>query len=151
MDKEQNPLLLLVRAISVAVEAHGDTMSQDGTPYILHPLRLMMKANTLAEKIVAILHDTVEDTPVTIEALSEWLPDYIVDSIDTLTRRPGENYDNYISIVSRDRIATTVKLLDLYDNIDLTRLTEVGQYQLERAAKYHRAIKTLEAHQQGYQ
>ena len=137
---------LLPVAIRLAVEAHGATLGKDGTPYILHPLRLMTRAQGYAEQIVAVLHDTVEDTDLTLEQLREkGFPDEIIAAVDALSRAESESYEAFIERIAQNPLATSVKLLDLYDNIDATRLPELGDKELQRLAKYHRAILRLKA------
>jgi len=135
---------LLPVAIALAVQAHGGGIGKDGTPYILHPLRLMMKADGYAEQTVAVLHDAVEDTLLTLRDLEDaGFPKETVGAIGAVTKRPGEDYEAFIERIAADPRAARVKLLDLHDNIDLTRLAEVGEADLQRAAKYHRAIVRL--------
>lgn len=93
--------------------------------------------------MVAILHDTVEDTDVTLEALRAEFPTSIVEAVDCLTKRAGEEYQAAIERVATNPLATTVKLLDLHDNLDLTRLAELGEWELARTKKYHDAIQFL--------
>ena len=136
---------LLPVAIRMAVEAHGSSIGKDGTPYILHPLRLMMKANGYDEQIVAVLHDTIEDTSLTLGDLeAAGFSRCIVDAVAAVTKRLGEDYDAFLERISLDSLAVGVKLLDLYDNIDVTRLPTLGDKELQHTAKYHRAIARLE-------
>lgn len=135
---------LLPVAIALAVGVHGGVVGKDGTPYILHPLRLMMKASGYAEQIVAVLHDAVEDTALTLQELTDkGFPYDIVSAVGAVTKKPGEDYEAFIERIAADPLAARVKLLDLYDNIDLTRLAQIGEMDLQRAAKYHRAIVRL--------
>lgn len=135
---------LLLIAIKMAVDAHGSTINKDGTPYILHPIRLMMRANGYAEQIVSILHDTIEDTPLTLEDLrNAGFPEELVTAVGAVTKREGEDYEAFIERIALDPLATRVKLLDLYDNIDATRLPELSEKDLARIARYHRAIQRL--------
>ena len=95
--------------------------------------------------IVSVLHDTVEDTPFTLDAVRKaGFPDEIVDALDALTKRQGEDYEAFIERIAQNPLATRVKLLDLYDNIDVTRLPELGEWELKRTVKYHRAIRRLQ-------
>jgi hypothetical protein len=135
---------LLPVAIRLAVEAHGSVIGKDGAPYILHPLRLMMKGASYDEQIVAVLHDTIEDTPLTLSALTvAGFPARIVEAVDAVTNRPGEDYEAFLERIALNPLAVKVKLLDLYDNIDVTRLASLGEKELQRTAKYHRAISRL--------
>lgn len=131
-------------AVEIAAKAHRGVTGKDGQPYILHPLRLMMRATTDDERIVAVLHDTVEDTDLSLDDLTRaGFPEQVVAAVGALTRRGGETYEEFIDRVALDPLASRVKLLDLYDNIDLTRLSAVGDSELARAARYHRAIRQL--------
>lgn len=131
-------------AIQMAAEAHDGTISKDGTPYILHPIRLMMWAEGYEQQIAAILHDTIEDTYLTLGHLRDaGIPNHIVEAIDCLSKREGEAYEDFIERIALNPLATAVKLLDLRDNIDVTRMPELTDWDLKRTAKYHRAIRQL--------
>ncbi len=135
---------LLPKAIAMATEAHGNTLSKDGTPYILHPLRLMIYANGYAEQILAVLHDTVEDTHLTLDDLAAaGFPPEIIAGVDAVTNREGEDYDAFIERIALNPLAVRVKLLDLHDNMDLMRLAEITDRDLARVARYHRAVLRL--------
>lgn len=132
------------RAVALAAEAHLGQYDLSGAPYIDHPLRLRMRAHTEEERMVAVLHDVVEDSAWTLDELRrEGFPPRVVRAIDHLTRRRGEAYDDFIERVAQSRLAARVKLLDLEDNSDLSRLPEVRAKDRERAAKYARAIERL--------
>ena len=129
----------------MAVDAHGGVIGKDGTPYILHPLRLMMQAEGYAEQITAILHDAVEDTPLTLTHLEEaGFPAEIVATVEAVTKRPGESYEAFIERIARNPLAVRVKRLDLRDNLNVMRLKELGEAELARIARYHRALRRLE-------
>ena len=135
---------LLARALEIAKNAHEGQASKDGRPYILHPLRLADRAANDDERMVALLHDTVEDSDMTLETLrSEGFPDYIVVAIDHLTRRDGEDYDAFIDRVLQDPLASRVKLLDLDDNMNLKRIPHPSQIDLDRVARYEVARARL--------
>ena len=136
---------LLPVALKMAVDAHGGVIGKDGTPYILHPLRLMMQAKDYAEQITAILHDAVEDTPLTLKHLEEaGFPSEIVAAIEAVTKRPDESYEAFIERIARNPLAVRVKRLDLRDNLNVMRLAELGEAELVRIARYHRALRRLE-------
>lgn len=82
----------LERAIEIAAAAHAGVPDKAGNPYILHPLRVMMRVSSPAERVVAVLHDVVEDTSWTLQALAAegFAPD-VVAAVDALTKRDGEN------------------------------------------------------------
>lgn len=128
----------LARAIRIAAVAHGDQLDKAGRPYVLHPVRVMQRVHHhgLVAEIVAILHDVVEDTPVTLNDLAEmgFGPD-VIAAVDAMTRREGEDYFDYIERCSQDEIACIVKLADLEDNSDPVRAfpgQRLGRYSQAR-------------------
>ena len=138
------PHQLLGRAARIAAVAHEHQVDKVGEAYILHPLRLMSRAQTDDERIVAFLHDVVEDSDWTLEALvAEGFPPHIVDAIGCLTSCKGESYDDFISRVLASPLAARIKLLDIEDNMDMTRLGELTDKDLERLRKYHAARQRL--------
>ncbi|MEG1254591.1 hypothetical protein [Clostridium sp.] len=123
----------LEKAISIAVKAHENQKDKSGTPYILHPLHVMMKMKTEEEKIVGVLHDVVEDTAYTLESLkNEGFSYEIIEAIDCLTKRKDEDYLNYINKVASNTIATKVKIQDLEHNMDLKRLNDIKEEDILR-------------------
>jgi len=135
---------LLAKAVRIAAIAHEHQVDKSGDAYILHPLRLMTRAQTDDEKIVALLHDVVEDSDWTLEALvEEGFPQRIVDAIGCVTNREREGYDDFISRVLTNPLAVRVKLLDLEDNMDMTRLSALTDKDMERLLKYHAARQRL--------
>jgi (p)ppGpp synthase/HD superfamily hydrolase len=130
----------LEQAIAIAAQAHEGQFDKSGEPYILHPLRMMLRASTLEAKIAAVLHDVVEDTYVTIDALqAKGFSAAVRNAIEAVTKREGEPYLDFVARASRDPIAREVKRLDLEDNMSLLRLAAVSPKDLERLAKYHAA------------
>ena len=137
---------LLGKAVRIAAVAHEHQVDKAGEAYILHPLRLMARAQTDDERIVALLHDVVEDADWTLEALAgEGFPLHIVDAIDCLTSRDGEDYDEFVIRVLTSPLAVRVKLLDIEDNMDMTRLGALAEKDLTRLQKYHAARLRLRA------
>lgn len=135
---------LLEKAILIAVEAHRGQTDRARQPYILHPLRLMTRMRTEEARIVAALHDVVEDSPWTLEELRQaGFPDEIVDAVDALTKREGEAYDEQVNRAATNALAREVKLADLEDNLDLRRQGEVREQDVARLNKYRRAWERL--------
>jgi (p)ppGpp synthase/HD superfamily hydrolase len=131
-------------AIALAVEAHRGQRDKVGQTYILHPLRVMMRLETEAERMAAILHDVVEDTPYTLERLRELgYPEEVLGALDCLTKREGESYEAFIERVRPHPLARRVKLADLEDNMDVRRLLSVGPKETERLARYRAAWARL--------
>lgn len=135
----------LNRAIDIAILAHeGQLDTNNGRPYIEHPFRVMNAGHTLQEKIVGILHDVVEDTPWTLEQLTEeGFSKEIVDGVDAMSRRDKESYDEYILRLQDNHIAVRVKMYDLTDNMDIRRWDEIQYHDLARLQKYLEAYKSL--------
>ena len=129
----------LARAISIAAQAHQHQLDLAGTPYMLHLMRVMLAVRSEDERIVAILHDLLEDTDWTLEMVAaEGFSPEILRSLDLITHRKGESYPDYIARVKTDPVAASVKLADMLDNLDLMRLQTLSAEDLERAVKYHR-------------
>lgn len=103
-------------AIKIATKAHKGQKDKSGKIYILHPLAVAKSFDSNDEKIVAILHDVVEDTDYTLKYLSDFFSDKIINAIDAITRREGEKYFNYIKRVKLNSLATKVKIADIEHN-----------------------------------
>jgi len=134
----------LSRAIVIAATAHQEQRRKDGSPYVLHPLRLMFRMKSEAERITAVLHDVVEDTDWTLEGLrEEGFSEEVLEALDCLTHPRGEPYEAYIERVAANAMARLVKIADLEDNLNLRELPQVSPRDLERSAKYHRHWRRL--------
>jgi (p)ppGpp synthase/HD superfamily hydrolase len=135
---------MLEKAIAIAVKAHRGQKDRNGAPYILHPLRVMARVDTDAEKTVAILHDVVEDTHWTFEELAkEGFPNEILEALKCVTKREGEDYEDFVKRSASNELARHVKLADLEDNMDARRLSNVTEKDAERFKKYLRAWRFL--------
>ena len=136
--------LHLDRAIELAKQHHKGQTNKAGKPYIEHPLRVMNQMKSEEEKIVAVLHDIVEDTDISLNDLkNEGFSEEAVSAVECLTKQDGENYDSYIERISFNPLAVKIKLADLEDNRDLTRLPQVTDKDLERLEKYDKALEKL--------
>jgi (p)ppGpp synthase/HD superfamily hydrolase len=132
------------RAVQIAAEAHLGQKDKAGAPYLLHPLRLMMRMQSEPAMIAAVLHDVVEDTDLSLEDLRvEGFSEEVLLAVECLTRRDDESYDEFIERVKTSEIALQVKIADLEDNMNLNRLAEVTQKDLARLEKYHRVWCSL--------
>ena len=141
---------LLEKAIQIAVRAHAGQEDRAGRPYILHPIQVMCRVHAEVEKTVAILHDTVEDTELTLENLrQEGFPEEIIAAVDCLTKREGEPYEALIQRAKANPLARPVKLADLEDNMDPRRNTQVTDKDLARFGRYLRAWHELKAAETG--
>lgn len=137
----------LARAIAIAEQAHAGQKDKAGQPYIGHPMRVMESVGTDDERIVAVLHDVVEDSDWTLDMLlKEGFTPAIVDAVEALTKRPAEDYEKeFIPRTGLNPLARRVKLADLADNLARTRLLESSPENRRRAEKYRRATAYLAA------
>ncbi|MDO7897081.1 GTP pyrophosphokinase [Pseudomonas citrulli] len=134
----------LEKAISISALAHEGQADKGGAPYILHPLKVMLRLSHDEERIVAVLHDVVEDTTVTLADLRRaGFSNAVLDAIDSLTKREGETYQAFIERAALNPLARRVKLADLAENSDLSRLGTPNAKDLERIEKYRMAIDYL--------
>ena len=128
----------------VELKSHCGKTDKSDQPYILHPLRLMLKFEDKNLQIVALLHDVVEDSNYTLQNLEELgFSKEIVEAIDCLTKRPHESYEDFIDRIAKNAFARLVKIEDIRDNLNLKRLDSLNRIDLERIEKYHRVIKRL--------
>jgi (p)ppGpp synthase/HD superfamily hydrolase len=135
----------LERAIVIAAEGHKGVTDKGGAPYVLHPLRMMLNLSTLEERIVAVLHDVCEDCPGwTLGRLrSEGFSETIIAALNSVTKREGEAYEDFAMRAAANPIGRRVKLADLADNCDLSRISTPTDRDHERIAKYRRAIELI--------
>ena len=113
----------LEQAVDLATRFHAGQVDKAGNPYIEHVLRVMDAVDTDQEKLVAVMHDLLEDTPLTASDLHcAGCPPQIVDGVEAMTKRDGEDYDDFIRRAAVHPIARAVKAADLADNADETRL-----------------------------
>jgi len=139
----------LERAIAIAAEAHAGQVDRAGEPYILHPLRVMMRLDVKTDeaRIVAVLHDVVEDCPEwSLSRLQdiEGFSPAIVSAIDGVTRRKDETYSDFIARARLGNISREVKRCDLLDNMATERLRRLPLADAERLhRKYFEALVAL--------
>ena len=135
----------LSRAIEIAFFAHKGQKDKSGAEYILHPLRVMERGKTEVEKICGVLHDVVEDSDWTFEALEkEGFSGEVISTLRCVTKKSeDEDYDKFIDRVIQNPIAVQVKINDLLDNMDVTRLKELNEWDLKRLNKYLKAYWKL--------
>jgi (p)ppGpp synthase/HD superfamily hydrolase len=137
-------MTLLEKAIEIALHAHAGQKGKDGSPYILHPLRVMARMTTDEERITAVLHDAVEDSELTLEDLRrEGFPEAVIEAVRLMTHEEGIGYEDYVERLKGNPIARKVKVADLEDNSDIRRLSGIEAKDLERLRKYHRAWQIL--------
>jgi (p)ppGpp synthase/HD superfamily hydrolase len=136
----------LERALQIAVQSHAGQKDKNGAAYIFHPIRVMMRCTTTNAKIVALLHDVVEDTTTTFKQLhAEGFSPDVLSTLRLVTHLPNVPYDEYIDSLMADRTAIEVKIADLEDNSDIRRLQELDDRSIARLRKYLLAYRRLTA------
>ena len=132
------------KAMNICFEAHQDQQDKSGLPYVFHPIHLAEQMTDEATTIVALLHDVVEDTDWTLEALKEegFAPE-IIEAIALMTHDPSVDYMDYVAEIKKNPIAKAVKLADLTHNSDITRLNEITEKDRKRRENYQQAIRFL--------
>lgn len=137
----------LQKAIEIAVEAHKDQTRRNGSPYILHPLRVMVAMQKEPEQMTAVLHDVVEDSAWTIEQLrAEGFSQPVLDAVTALTKSPDDDYQEYLQRVCSNPVARVVKMADLKDNMNVLELPELTDSDRRRLEKYRAAFIFLRDH-----
>ncbi len=132
-------------ALEFAMNKHKGQLDKGGAPYIGHVIRVAERVKSDEEKIVALLHDVVEDTNTTLEDIkSLGVGEEIIKAIDLLTHKKDADYDEYIRNIAGNALAKSVKLADLADNSDPKRMEKLQIDIRERLlGKYRRALTIL--------
>jgi len=127
----------LERAIAIAAEAHAGQVDKAGAPYVLHPLRMMLRVSSTDERIVAVLHDVCEDCPGwTFDRLRrEGFANHIIEALRSVAKRDGEDYETFVRRAAVNPIGRRVKLADLHDNSDLTRIAIPSERETSNASR----------------
>ena len=134
----------LEQAIALAAKQHEGEVDKANSPYILHPLRVMLNVPTIEHKIVAVLHDILEDTETTIEDLYQFgFQEHIIDAIVALTKKQGETRLEAAQRARQNPIARVVKLADINDNMDLSRIQSPTVKDFERLKEYQQVRDLL--------
>ena len=130
-------------AIQIAASAHAGQVDKAGHPYILHPLRVMFSVDTPDERMAAVLHDVVEDTQWTVDALrNEGFSEVVLTAVVALTKRDGESRIAAARRAAKNPVARAVKLADVSDNMDLSRIPDPKGSDFARLEEY-KAVKKL--------
>ncbi len=138
----------LEKALIIAAEAHSGQTRKNGSPYILHPLAIMARVESVEAKMVAVLHDVVEDTEVSQEDLAgEGFSEEVLEAVFLMTHTPELSYEDYIERLKGNDLAREVKLADMRNNINLLEIPELKDKDLERSRKYHKFIRYLEGYE----
>lgn len=118
----------LVLAMKLCADAHQGQADKAGNLYILHPLRVAAAGNNLDQVVLGLLHDVVEDTAYTLEDIAaQGFPTELVQALDAISKRPGENREAYLYRVAQNELATAVKYHDFDNNSDPERLALLEQ------------------------
>ena len=137
-------------AIQLAVEAHRGQRDRHGHPYILHPLRVMFRLETETDRIVGVLHDVIEDTSYTEDDLRKMgYSEEILKALDSVTRREGEAYEEFVLRSKANSIGRRVKLADTEDKMDVRRMGQITPKEAERLERHRKAWMVLKPSEEG--
>ena len=134
------------KAMKIAYSAHHGQLDKSGIPYIFHPIHLAEAMDDEISCCVALLHDTVEDTSVSLEDLKAIFPPEVTDAVALLTHKEGTDYFDYVRLIKKNPVARKVKLADLAHNSDQSRCVGTDLTEERKAAwkaKYEKATKIL--------
>ena len=132
------------KALQIAMRAHEGQKDKAGQDYVMHPIRVAERCDDPRAKVVALLHDTIEDSDITADYLrEEGFTEEIVEAVLAVTRREGEEYDDYVRRAAQNELGKMVKRADLEDNMDIRRLPELTDRDVERLQKYLRVWRGL--------
>ncbi|MGW6446711.1 HD domain-containing protein [Lentzea sp. NPDC055074] len=139
-------MFTLEDAIALATSAHDGQVDKSGRPYIGHPLRVMASVTGEHAQMAAVLHDVIEDTPVTAADLTaRGCPAVVVDAVVALSHLPEEPQEDYLRRVAANPLALSVKYADIGDNLSPARMARLDEATQDRLkAKYARALGLLE-------
>lgn len=136
----------LLAAVGLAARVHAGQVDRGGAPYLLHPIRVAAAVPSGDSRIVALLHDVVEDGGVGLDEIAGRFGPAVAAAVDALSRRADEPYEAFIERCAGNALAVVVKLADLADNLDTSRLPRpLTQGDRARLAKYRRARARLMA------
>ena len=135
-------------ALRIAIRAHEGQKDKSGREYVMHPIRVAERCKDPKAKIVALLHDTIEDTDVTAEYLrSQGFPEEIIEGVLSVTKQEGEegeeNYEDFVLRAAQNPLGKEVKQADLEGNMDIRRLKNITDKDVDRLRKYLRAWHLL--------
>lgn len=126
-----------------AARWHEGQRDKAGQPYVTHPERVAGRLSAPEEQVVAWLHDTVEDTGLTLREIENAFGPETAAAVDAISRRPGEDWEDYLRRVKQNEVARKVKISDLIDNSNLSRIPAVTLRDVDRQLKYNRALRYL--------
>ena len=126
-----------------AARWHEGQRDKAGKHYVTHPERVAGRLSAPEEQVVAWLHDTVEDTGLTLREIENTFGPETAAAVDAISRRPGEEWEDYLRRVKQNEAARKVKISDLIDNSNLSRIPAVTLRDVDRQLKYNRALRYL--------
>lgn len=124
------------KAYDIALDAHKYKFDLSGSAYINHPIAVSNMVRGKKAKIVALLHDVLEDSDYNKEDLQQFFSKDICDAVEALTREKDENYFKYIHELKENKLARKVKIADLKHNMDVSRLKALNDCDIKRLKKY---------------
>ncbi|MGM9858904.1 MAG: GTP pyrophosphokinase [Bacilli bacterium] len=134
---------MLKEALEICYNAHKNQVDKANKPYILHPIYVALNCETEEQKIVALLHDVVEDTNITLDYLANFFDSKIIEAIRCVTKEEGYDIHEYYQRIKNNEIARVVKMNDLLHNSDLSRLSVITEKDIKRKEKYEIYLRYL--------
>lgn len=129
-------------AVGWAVQYHFAQIDKKGKPFLLHPLRVALRADDPLHATVGVLHDIIEDTPLSLDALATVFGKDVRDAVDAISRRKEETYEAYILRCKQNPVARQVKKWDIADNLARLHELEEGE-RINLSKRYHQALIVL--------
>ena len=140
---------LTKKAIKLMFKLHKEQKDRSGLPYVFHPWHVAESMDDEISTVVALLHDSIEDTDITLDDLrEEGIPEEALDALSLMTHEDGVDYFDYVKNLASNPIARKVKLSDLRHNSDLSRLKDVKEKDISRREIYIKAIEYLEEYRE---
>ena len=138
LDLSQNAYSDYCKALTIAAQSHKGQYDKVGKDYLFHPLTVSSYCQTQKGKIVGLLHDVVEDTPITLEELNKIFDDEIVTAVGLLTKTEGFEINEYYAAIKNNPLAKEVKMADLTHNMDMSRFNtkEITEKDFARTKEY---------------
>ncbi len=133
-----------IKAFKIAAKAHKGQKDKGGKPYIWHPVIVAATVNDMKAIPIALLHDVVEDTEITIEQIYECFSKETAEAVELLTKKPGLDYEKYLIGIKQNPLATAVKVADIKHNSNIKRISKPHEKDFKRLEKYKKALKILE-------
>ncbi|MDI9497244.1 MAG: HD domain-containing protein [Bacillota bacterium] len=132
-------------ALYLAAQAHEGQLDRGGAPYLLHPVYVALQCADETGQTVALLHDTIEDSDLTLEDLARaGFSAEVVAAVDALSRRTDESYEEYVVRLCKNPLARRIKRFDLLHNLDRSRLPSFSERDQERFDRYTWALGELD-------